>query len=190
VNGALLRLKEGTLCEYDVESGRIGKQDLGRIASYYYGKESLISFELNSRLNFFLIEVQTEAMGIMANELGLSQTGDYADVMKLLCSYTGFENVRVRPEELQELDLMEKRCCPVDVTIPLEEYSGKCCVLLQAYISRTNIKSFTLISDTNFLINSAERITRALFEVCVLKKLARLARFCLTWCNAINQRVW
>lgn len=124
----------------------------------------------------------------MTNELAIR--GDYEDVLHLLCGYTGFENVRVRAEELQEIDLLKERYCPVDIRAPVEEYSGKCCVLLQAYISQANINSFTLISDTNFLINSAERITRALLEICLLKKYARLARYCLAWCNAINRKIW
>ena len=47
-----------------------------------------------------------------------------------------------------------------------------------------------MISDTNFLINSAERITRALLEICLLKNYARPARYCLAWCNAINRKIW
>ena len=42
-------------------------------------------------------------------------------------------------------------------------------VLMQAYISRARIESFSLIADLNYISQNAPRICRALFEICLRK---------------------
>lgn len=90
-------LDEGGLCKYHQESGKISKNDLGRVASYYYVQvssncvlveisQSFYDLSISHILaySFFLyIFVQTEALGIMAKELA-ARSG-YEAVLDLLC---------------------------------------------------------------------------------------------------------
>ena len=65
------------------------------------------------------------------------------------------------------MDSLKKASCPLKTLAPVEEFSGKCNVLLQAYVSRARVNSFTLISDTNYIASNAGRVARALFEMCL-----------------------
>ena len=67
---------------------------------------------------------------------------------------------------------------------------GKVNVLLQAYIANAPLRSFTLISDTAYITQSAGRISRALFEISLKKGLRGLAERMLTLAKAIDRRTW
>ena len=68
------------------------------------------------------------------------------DTLHLICSANELENVRVRDEELKELDTMKNKA-PYPVKGGVENPNGKCNVLLQAHISRFYPRAFTLVSD-------------------------------------------
>jgi replicative superfamily II helicase len=72
----------------------------------------------------------------------------------------------------------------------VEEFSGKANVLLQAYISRARINSFTLISDTNYIASNAGRVSRALFEMCLKNGRASAALKFLRLAKSIDARFW
>lgn len=131
------------MIRYDVASGNLAVTDLGRVASQFY-----IRAESVSRFNEML-------------QRNVSPTP--SDLVGILCNAHEFENVKVRPEELDEIDNLKKEHCPLGLKIPVEEFSGKCSVLLQAYISCAKLNSFTLISDTNYIASNAGRVARALF---------------------------
>ena len=42
-----------------------------------------------------------------------------------MCCADEFENIRVRPEELDEIDRIKKESCPIKTIAPVEDYSGK-----------------------------------------------------------------
>lgn len=69
--------------------------------------------------------------------------------------------VITRPDELY-LSVFVNVCLSAEgVTGAVEDTAGKVNVLLQSYIDQSRIKSFTLISDTNYVAQSAGRISRA-----------------------------
>jgi replicative superfamily II helicase len=131
------------MIRYDAASGNLSVTDLGRVASQFY-----IRAESVSRFNQML-------------QRNVSPSD--ADLVGIICNAHEFENVKVRPEELDEIDKLKKYDCPLGVKIPVEEFSGKCSVLMQSYISCAKVNSFTLISDTNYIASNAGRVARALF---------------------------
>ncbi len=126
--------------------------DLGRIASHYYIKYTTIE-AFNSMLNPHLNDI---------------------DALHVLCSSAEFDQLKMRPEEIQEMDTLKKHTT-IRVKIPIEETAGKVNVLLQNYLSQSRITSFTLQSDTNYVAQNAGRIARALFELCLKRGWSTLA---------------
>jgi hypothetical protein len=72
----------------------------------------------------------------------------------LIASATEFSNVRVRKEEQQELDDLQKEC-PLPLEGPVHDSVTKVFVLMQAFITRKRPKSFTLVSDINYIASNA-----------------------------------
>jgi replicative superfamily II helicase len=96
------------------------------------------------------------------------------DALHVLCSSAEFDQLKMRPEEIQEMDTLKKHTT-IRVKIPIEETAGKVNVLLQNYLSQSRITSFTLQSDTNYVAQNAGRIARALFELCLKRGWSTLA---------------
>lgn len=154
------------MCRYDPGSGNLGVTDLGRVASHYYIKHGTIE-AFNSMLAPHLSDVEA---------------------LHVLCSSSEFDQLKLRPEELTEIDALKKRT-PVTVKIPVEETAGKVNVLLQSYIGQNRVTSFTLISDTNYVAQNAGRITRALFEICLKRGWSTLTSHYLELCKCIDRRI-
>ena len=142
---AAMRLDECKMIRFEEHSGAFGVTDLGRVASHFYIQNGTI----------------------YAFENRMRHTMDYPELLALISGAHEFGNIRVREEELQDLDELKNRA-HLEVLEAVENGEGKVNVLLQAYISQLPIKSFTLISDMSYINQSAGRISRALFEVCCL----------------------
>ena len=63
-------------------------------------------------------------------------------------------------------------------------------MLLQSYISKARVTSFTLISDTNYIASNAGRVARALFEMSIKKGNASAALKFLRLAKSIDKRFW
>lgn len=94
--------------------------------------------------------------------------------IQVLCSSAEFDQLKLRPEELAEIDQLKKHAS-VRIKIPVEETAGKVNVLLQGYLNQSRITSFTLQSDTNYVAQNAGRISRALFELCLKRGWSSMA---------------
>ncbi|OQR84785.1 hypothetical protein ACHHYP_12807 [Achlya hypogyna] len=156
------------MIRFDQSRGEFALTNLGRVASHYYITHGTIE---------------------TFNDL-LARDMDDATVLNVICSSTEFEQVKVRDDELAELDKMKRTC-----KIPVKgdnTSSGKANILLQAYISNASqrLASFTLISDTNYVAQNGSRVTRALFEICLKKGWPLAAERVLNVAKAIDQRFW
>lgn len=164
-------LDERKMVRFNPESGNLAVTNMGRVASHFYIRnQSVATF----------------------NEM-MEQKRDYAtdaDLLHIMCCADEFENLRVRPEELDEVDKIKKESCPLETLAPVEEFSGKCSVLLQAYISKARVTSFTLISDTNYIASNAGRVARALFEMSLKGGNAPAALKFLRLAKSIDNRFW
>lgn len=163
-------LDERQMVRYNPDSGNLAVCNLGRVASHFYIRNQSIA-TFNEML-----------------EKRRASPRD-ADLLHVMCCADEFENVRVRPEELDEVDRLKKEAV-IDCLAPVEEFSGKCNVLLQSYISKARVSSFTLISDTNYIASNAGRVARALFEMCLKNGNAYAAIKFLRLAKSVDHRFW
>ncbi|KAL7520340.1 hypothetical protein ACHAWX_005064 [Stephanocyclus meneghinianus] len=168
VNAAKL-LDERKMIRYNPDSGNVAVTNLGRVASHFY--------------------IRNESIATFNELLDKNFSPTDADLCHVMCCADEFENIRVRPEELTEVDRLKEEC-PVKIIAPVEDFSGKANVLLQAYISRARITSFTLISDTNYIASNASRVARALFEMCLKSGRASAALKFIRLAKSIDHRFW
>jgi activating signal cointegrator complex subunit 3 len=164
-------LDERKMVRYNPESGNLAVCNLGRVASHFYIRNQSIA-----------------TFNEMLEKRRASPTD--ADLLHVMCCAEEFENVRVRAEELDEVDRLMKESCPLDNHAPVEEFSGKCNVLLQSYISKARVTSFTLISDTNYIASNAGRVARSLFEMCIKNGNAYAAIKFLRLAKSVDHRFW
>jgi activating signal cointegrator complex subunit 3 len=170
VQDAATLLASNEMVRYDLDSGNLSVTDLGRVAAHYY--------------------IQAESVATFNEKLkGFDSLTD-AELSHLICCATEFENVKIRQEELNEIDALVKKACPLPVKTPVHESSDKSLVLMQAFVSRAGIKSFTLISDTNYIASNAGRVARALFEMCLKQNQAGPALKLLRIAKSVDKRFW
>src|ERR1700743_3778824 len=63
-------------------------------------------------------------------------------------------------------------------------------VRLQAYISRLKLDGLALMADLVYVTQSAGRILRAIFEICLKKGWAGVAKVALDLCKMAEKRMW
>jgi len=163
-------LDERKMVRYNQQSGNLAVTNFGRVASHFY--------------------IRNQSVATFNEMIGKRKSPTDADLCHIMCCADEFENIRVRAEELDEVDRIKKESCPIKTLAPVEEFSGKCNVLLQAYISRARVNSFTLISDTNYIASNAGRVARALFEMCLKNGRASAALKFLRLAKSIDHRIW
>ena len=166
VKDAAQVLDQCMMIRYISHTGTLSITDMGRIASHYY-------------INHHTIE--------SFNSMLSSQLSD-AEVLEVLCSSSEFDQLKMRPEEANEMDELKKKTKYKTIQ-NVDDAAGKVNVLLQAYIAQRHVKSFTLVSDTNFVAQSAGRISRALFEICLKRGWSSMAHMFLKLCKSIDRRV-
>ncbi|KAK3068006.1 hypothetical protein LTS18_000846, partial [Coniosporium uncinatum] len=100
-----------------------------------------------------------------------------------------FKYIPVRQDEKLELAKMLGRV-PIPVKEGVEEPHCKINVLLQAYISRLKLEGLALMADLVYVTQSAGRILRAIFEICLKKGWAQVAKIALDLCKMAEKRMW
>jgi activating signal cointegrator complex subunit 3 len=187
-------LHSNMMIRYDQGSENLAMTDLGRVAAHFYIQaESIATFlgEFSERRLDF-----SGTGNLEGNET--SQYFSDAKLCHIICSAAEFENMRIRQEESRELQelvgssVLKLPGAGTDnfgrqlVTGPAD----KAFVLLQAYISKARIKSFTLSSDMNYIAANAGRVARAVFEICLKKQWAALALKLLRIAKSIDNKIW
>uniref|UniRef100_A0A4W6EQU9 Activating signal cointegrator 1 complex subunit 3 n=1 Tax=Lates calcarifer TaxID=8187 RepID=A0A4W6EQU9_LATCA len=97
---------------------------------------------------------------------------------------------RVRDEEMEELEQLLCNYCELSAAGGVENGYGKVNILLQTYIGRGEVDSFSLISDLSYVAQNAARIIRALFEIALRKRWPAMTYRLLTLCKVIDKRLW
>jgi activating signal cointegrator complex subunit 3 len=170
VEEAAKLLDQNKMLRYHVQSGNLGVVDLGRVAAHFY--------------------IQAESVSTFNEKLAHDSSPSDAFLCHVICCASEFENVRIRQEEFGEIDGIIAKACPLKVDQPVHEPSDKAYVLMQAYISRHNIRSFTLISDTNYIASNAGRVARAMFEMCLKRGSVGAAVKLLRIAKSVDRRIW
>ncbi|GFR39796.1 hypothetical protein Agub_g282, partial [Astrephomene gubernaculifera] len=154
---------------YDERSGALYVTELGRVASHFYIRAaSMVTFNRLLRPH----------MGV-------------GEVLSMVAQSAEFEQLMVREEELPELDELARRVpYPVKGLGGNDNKAGKANVLMQAWISRARLESFSLTADLMFASQNAPRIMRAIFEICLRRKWSSMADTCLTLAKALELRLW
>ncbi|KAK9850259.1 hypothetical protein WJX84_005584 [Apatococcus fuscideae] len=169
ITDAARELERCKMARFDENSRNLYVTELGRVASHFYIRHSSI---------------------VTFNDLLTSHMGE-ADVLSMIAQSSEFENVAVRDDELPELDQLARHACPCgEVKGGSENKHGKVNILLQAYVSRTRMESFSLTADMMYISQNAPRIARALFEIALRRGWSSLAELMLTLSKAFELRIW
>ncbi|KAM0788324.1 hypothetical protein ACM66B_001467 [Microbotryomycetes sp. NB124-2] len=167
VHTAAVLLEKGNLIRYDRKSGVFHSNELGRIASSYY--------------------VTHTSMGTYNQHL--KSASGFIELFRVFSISEEFKNVPVRAEEKLELAKLLERV-PIPVKESVDDPSAKINVLLQAYISSLKLEGFALVADMVYVTQSAGRILRAIFEICLKRGWASLTHKALQLCQMVEKRMW
>ncbi|GIL81339.1 hypothetical protein Vretifemale_10405, partial [Volvox reticuliferus] len=162
-------LRESQMAVFDERSGALYVTELGRVASHFYIRAaSMVTF--NGLLRPHMKE---------------------GEVLSMVAQSAEFEQLVLREEELPELDEMSRNVpYKVKGLGGNDNKSGKANVLMQAWISRARVESFSLTADLMYVSQNAPRIMRAIFEICLRRKWSSMADTCLTLAKSLELRLW
>ena len=153
---------------YDEANGIMASVDLGRTASHFY-------------IKYDTVETFNELMKPIMNE---------GEILAMLSKAQEFEQLKVRDEEMTELDEAIHEYCELPVKGGAENVYGKVNILLQTHISRGHVRAFSLVSDMNYVTQNAARIARAVFEIVLRKNLPLLSGRMLRFAKVIEKQMW
>lgn len=166
-HSAALVLERTNMIRYDRRSGVFRPTELARIASHYYiGHHSMATYNQH-----------------------LKSTCDEVDLFRVFALSQEFKLIPVRQEEKVELLKLSERV-PIPIRENYEEPVAKVNILLQAHISQLSLEGFALAADMVYVTQSAGRILRAIFEMCLRRGWARLAHRSLELCKMVEKRMW
>lgn len=168
IESAARALDKARMVRFEPRTGDLNVTDLGRTASHFYIKYATVEI-----FNDCIAEVMTEA-----------------DVLSMMSLSQEFEQLKVRDDEIEELDDLTNSYCEVAVKGGSENLHGKVNVLLQTFLSRGRVNSFSLMSDQAYITQNAVRIARALFDIVLRKNNPIMAGRFLTFSKMFEQQQW
>lgn len=126
-----------------------------------------------------------------SSRLGVRRSALFAaQVLHMLAQCAEFENVAVREDEMPELEVLARKCCPYEIKGGIENKTGKISILLQAFVSKPKLESFSLIADLMYVSSNAGRIVRALHEICLRRGWSSMADTTLQLCKCFDLQLW
>ena len=167
IHSAATVLEKSSLVKYDKKKGTLQATELGRIASHYYiSHNSMLTY--NHHIQPMITPIELFRIFALSEE---------------------FKYIPVRQDEKLELAKLLGRV-PIPVKESIEEPQAKINVLLQAYISRLKLEGLALMADLVYVTQSAGRILRAIFEICLKKGWSSVAKTALDLCKMAEKRMW
>lgn len=166
---AARELEKSKMARFDERSGGLYVTEMGRVASHFYIRHATV---------------------MVFNELLHPHMGP-GEVLSMMAKSAEFENVAVREDELDELDKLSRKEAVYEVkTGSSSNKHGKVNILMQAYVSRARIESFSLTADMMYVSSNAPRIARALYEICLRRGWAGMTEVMLNLCKSLELRLW
>ncbi|KAB0348345.1 hypothetical protein FD754_013202 [Muntiacus muntjak] len=162
------KLDKARMIRFEERTGYFSSTDLGRTASHYY-------------IKYNTIETFNELFDAHKTE---------SDIFAIVSKAEEFDQIKVREEEIEELDTLLSNFCELSAPGGVENSYGKINILLQTYISRGEVDSFSLISDSAYVAQNAARIVRALFEIALRKRWPAMTYRLLNLSKVIDKRLW
>lgn len=111
------------------------------------------------------------------------------DLIRVFSRSFEYSKIFVRRGESAELSRLAD-LCPIPVRDDLSSGMAKVCVLLQAYISRLNLTGLALAADMVYIAQNASRLFRALFELSLSLRWAKVARIAHQMYMSVHLRLW
>lgn len=167
ITDAARALDKAKMMRFDEKSGNFYCTELGRIASHFY-------------IQYSSVETYNEMLKRHMSD---------SEVIDMVAHSSEFENIVVREEEQMELEALAREC-PLEVKGGTSSKHGKISILIQLYISRGSIETFSLVSDAAYISASLARIMRALFEICLRRGWSEMSSFMLEYCKAVDRQIW
>ncbi|KZC07318.1 Activating signal cointegrator 1 complex subunit 3 [Dufourea novaeangliae] len=161
-------LDQAKMIRYNQNTGDLNTTDLGRIASHFYLKYDTVQI-----FNELIKAIMTEA-----------------DVLAMISQSQEFKQLKVRDDEINELQSMFDDCCELEAKGGVENIYGKVNILLQTYLSRARINTFSLISDQAYVTQNAVRICRALFTIMLRQNNAIMSGRLLEIAKMLELQQW
>ena len=167
IHSAATVLEKSSLVKYDKKLGKLQPTELGRIASHYYiTHNSMLTY--NHHIQPLVTPIELFRIFALSDE---------------------FKYIPVRQDEKLELAKLLGRV-PIPVKESIEEPQAKINVLLQAFISRLKLEGLALMADLVYVTQSAGRILRAIFEICLKKGWSSVSKTALDLCKMAERRMW
>ncbi|XP_019851379.1 PREDICTED: activating signal cointegrator 1 complex subunit 3-like [Amphimedon queenslandica] len=161
-------LDKAKMIRYAERNQSLSATDLGRIAANFYIKYASIEI-----FNELFKDHMTES-----------------DILSMISQSQEFEQIKVRDDELSELDQLLTNTCLLPVKGGTENVHGKVNILIQAHISQERVEGFSLVSDLSYVSQNATRIIRGVFEIALKRGSPRLAYKLLCLSKSIEHRLW
>ncbi|CAH1802861.1 unnamed protein product, partial [Owenia fusiformis] len=161
-------LDKAKMIRFEEKTGYLNPVDLGRTASHFY-------------IKYDTVEVFNELFKSLMTE---------GDIFTMVSKAQEFDQIKVRDEEMTELETHLVDVCSMPVKGGVENTYGKVNILLQTYIARQMLESFSLVSDQAYVAQNSGRIVRALFEMALRKGWPVMAGRLLNISKTIEKRLW
>ncbi|PWN44015.1 putative ATP dependent RNA helicase [Ceraceosorus guamensis] len=167
IHSAAVWLEKSGMLRYDRRTGQFATNDLGRVGSHFYVSHTSMSTYLQH----------------LKPHMGL------IELFRVFSLSDEFKHQMVRQDEKLEVGKLLERV-PIPVKETLEDPAAKINVLLQTWISQLKLEGYVLAADMVYVTQSAGRILRALFEICLKRGYARLSHVALDLSKMAESRQW